>query len=73
MNITEQEENVNVDGVNYYSERLSQFARDQISNIQFSDVRILQLKNELNISNTARTGYLRALKNELAANEEDVR
>ena len=55
---------VTVDGVDYPFENLSDVTKSQIKNIQFSDEQILQLQNELAISNTARNGYIRALKNE---------
>jgi hypothetical protein len=56
---------VSVDGVDYAIEGLSDRAKSQIANIQFSDNQILQLKNEWAISNTARIGYLNALQSEL--------
>ena len=61
---------IKVDGMDYFLEDLSDDAKLQIANIQFSDQQILQLQNELAISNTARTGYLRALKAELLQVEE---
>lgn len=57
---------ITIDGVDYAIENMSASAKSQIANIQFSDEQILQLQNEWAISNTARSGYLSALKSELA-------
>ena len=57
---------VTVDGVDYLFENLSDFAKSQIKNIQFSDEQISQLQNELAVSNTARNGYISVLTNELS-------
>jgi hypothetical protein len=56
---------LNIDGVDYDIESLSEVAKSQIINITFSDEQILQLQNELAVSNTARNGYLKALRAEL--------
>lgn len=65
MNSVPEKRAVTLDGVDYHSENLSDVAKSQIKNIQFSDEQILQLQNELAISNTARKGYIRALTSEL--------
>ena len=57
-----EETKVTIDGIDYEIGLLSDGAKSQIENLQFCDERILQLQNELAISNTARIGYLRALK-----------
>ena len=59
-------EKFTIDGVDYPFENVSEVAKSQIKNIQFSDEQISQLQNELAISNTARNGYIRALTNELS-------
>ena len=38
----------------------------QVANVEFVDEMILQKNNELQIAETAKIGYLRALKRELA-------
>ena len=58
------------DGVEYAEDDLSEAAKAQIANIKFSDELILQLQNEIAVSNTARNGYLRAFKAEGINNEE---
>jgi hypothetical protein len=55
---------ITIDGVDYAIDKLSDNAKSQIANIQFSDKQILQLQNEWAISNTARVGYLRAFQKE---------
>jgi hypothetical protein len=61
---------INVDGVEYDLDNLTDEAKAQVTNIRFSDERILQLKNEIAISDTARQGYLNALKVDLASSIE---
>lgn len=55
-----------IDGREYSLADLSDEAKSQILNIQFVDERILQLNNELAIADTARIGYSRAIKAEVA-------
>lgn len=69
MNSVPEKRAVTLDGVDYHSENLSDVAKSQIKNIQFSDEQILQLQNELAISNTARNGYVRALTKELSVKD----
>ena len=64
--------NISINGLDYAVDELSDEAKSQIVNIQFSDVQILQLQNELAISNTARTGYLRALRAEISKSGEKL-
>lgn len=54
-----------IDDLDYSIEDLSDEAKLQIKNIEFSDAQILQLTNEWAISKTARSGYLRLLNAEL--------
>ena len=65
MNSVPEKQAVTLDGVDYHFENLSDVAKSQLKNIQFSDEQISQLQNELAISNTARKGYIRALTSEL--------
>jgi hypothetical protein len=66
MNSVPEKRAVTIDDVDYPFEDLSDVAISQIKNIQFSEEQILQLQNELAISNTARNGYIRALTKELS-------
>ena len=56
---------VTVDDKKYKVEDMSDQAQAQLSNIQFVDGQIQQLRNEWAISDTARLGYTAALKGEL--------
>ena len=60
------EETVTVDGVEYKLDDLSENAVAQLRNIQFVDSQLQQLNNEWAVSDTARMGYVNALKAELA-------
>jgi hypothetical protein len=66
MNEITENAKITIDGVVYPMENLSDNAKFQITNIKFSDEQILQLQNEWAISNTARTGYIRAFKAEFS-------
>jgi hypothetical protein len=66
MNEITENAKVTVDGVDFDMKNLSENAKIQIANIKFSDEQILQFQNEWAISNTARTGYIRAFKAEFS-------
>jgi hypothetical protein len=59
-------EKITIDEVEYNLDELSGEVKDQLTNIQFVDMQIQQLNNELSVSDTARIGYTNALKAELA-------
>lgn len=56
---------ITVDGTEYSINDLSQSAKSQLANINFVDTQIQQLTNEQAVVETARVGYVKALKNEL--------
>ena len=56
---------INIDGKSYDPSKLSEHAKHQILNIQFVDSQLLQLNNELAVSDTARIAYSKALQSEL--------
>ena len=56
---------ITVDGIEYSINDLSQSAKSQLANINFVDTQIQQLTNEKAVVETARVGYVKALKNEL--------
>ena len=60
-----EEQKITIDEVDYKLDELSDNAKAQIVNIQFVDVQLQQLNNELAVSDTARIGYSNALKAEL--------
>ena len=59
------DEKVTIDDVEYNLRDLSENAREQIVNIRFVDQQIQQYNNELAVADTARIGYLNALKHEI--------
>ena len=58
-------QNITIDGEEFDLSKASLEAQTQLKNLQFVDEQILQRNNELQIAQTARMGYSRALKREL--------
>lgn len=56
---------ITIDGQEFDLENASEAAKAQLSNLQFVNEQILQRNNELQIAETAKLGYSRALKREL--------
>ena len=56
---------VEIDGVEYDVSNASEVVRKQLTNINFVNELILQKNNELQVAQTAKIGYSRALKREL--------
>lgn len=56
---------ITIDGKEYDLSDASTEVRAQMNNIQFVNEQILQRNNELQIAETAKIGYSRALKREL--------
>ena len=54
-----------IDGKEYDLTDASETVRDQVANVEFVDNMILQKNNELQIAETAKIGYSRALRREL--------
>lgn len=54
-----------IDGVNYSLENLTENAKAQLANIRFVDMQLQQLNNEWAVADTARIGYQNALKTEI--------
>lgn len=55
-----------IDGVEYDASSLSAPAKGAITSLQFAEARLLALKHELAVCQTARIAYLKALKAEIA-------
>ena len=66
MKQTSRDAKLTIDGVEYALKNLSDIALSEVSNVKFVDERIAQLQDELAISNTARAGYLKTLKADVA-------
>lgn len=58
-------EKITIDDIEYDLISASDDAKAQIANLQFVNEQILQRNNELQIAETAKMGYSRALKREL--------
>ena len=56
---------ITIDGKEYKLDDLSDNAKAQLANVQFVDMQIQQLNNELAVADTARIGYTNALQAEL--------
>tara|TARA_B100001093_G_C25888373_1_gene619338 strand:+ start:159 stop:371 length:213 start_codon:yes stop_codon:yes gene_type:complete len=54
-----------LDGIEYDVSNPSEVAKEQMTNINFVNDLILQKNNELQVAQTAKIGYSRALKREL--------
>jgi hypothetical protein len=55
---------ITIDGVEYEADKMSENAKSQIINIQFVDEELQRLQNELAVSDTARMAYEGAMKSE---------
>ena len=58
-------EKITIDGQDYDLANASEEAKAQLRNLHFVNEQILQRNNELQIAQTAKIGYSRALKREL--------
>ena len=58
-------QNITIDGEEFDISDISLEAQAQFKNLQIVDEQILQRNNELQIAQTAKMGYSRALKREL--------
>lgn len=56
---------INVDGVEYNTEDLSDNGKAQLASLQFLEVQMQKLKNEIAVFQTARQTYVQALRTEL--------
>jgi hypothetical protein len=56
---------IKIDDVEYDTDDLSDNAKAQVASLQFNDMHMQRLRNELAIADTARIAYTSALKMEL--------
>ena len=56
---------IKIDDTEYDTETLSDNAQAQLASLQFNEVHMQRLRNELAIADTARVAYTNALKQEL--------
>ena len=60
---------INVDGVEYNTEDLSDNGKAQLASLQFLDVQMKKIQGEIAVYQTARNSYVAALKAELENQE----
>ena len=65
-------EKITIDNIEYDLANASDEAKAQIVNLQFVNEQILQRNNELQIAETAKIGYSRALNRELEKLKSDA-
>ena len=56
---------IKIDDIEYDTDDLSDNAKAQVASLQFNDMHMQRLRNELAIADTARIAYTSALKTEL--------
>lgn len=61
---------ITVDGVEYNTEDLSDNGKAQLASLQFLEVQMSKLQNEIAVFQTAKSAYVAALKNELQKSAE---
>lgn len=68
--MTDSENKIKIDGVEYSLSSLSTEAKVQITNLRFVENEIIQLQAKLAIANTAKLAYQAALKNAITSNTQ---
>ena len=63
---------ITVDGVEYNTEDLSDNGKAQLASLQFLEVQLNKLSNEIAVYQTAKNAYIAALKPELAKLDENA-
>ena len=60
---------INVDGIDYNSEDLSDNGKAQLASLQFLEAQMAKIQSEIAVYQTARHAYVVALKAELDSSE----
>ena len=60
---------ITIDGTEYSTDTLSDNGKAQLGSLQFLEVQMQKLKNEIAVYQTARAAYAAALKAELPSSE----
>lgn len=60
---------INVDGVEYDTETMTDNAKAQVASLQFLQAHMQQIQNEIAVFETAKRRYLLLLKDELEASQ----
>ena len=61
---------ITVDGIEYNTEDLSDNGKAQLASLQFLEVQMTKLQNEIAVFQTAKSAYVSALKAELEKTAE---
>lgn len=61
---------ITIDGIEYNSEDLTDNGKAQFASLQFLEVQMQKLRNEIAVFQTAKAAYVSALKQELDKSEE---
>ena len=59
---------INVDGIEYNTEDLTENGKAQLASLQFLEVQMNKIKSEIAVYQTAKNAYIQALKEELENN-----
>lgn len=62
---------ITVDGIEYNTEDLSDNGKAQLASLQFLEVQMNKLQNEIAVFQTAKAAYIAALKVELEKSTDD--
>lgn len=62
---------ITVDGIDYHTEDLSDNGKAQLASLQFLEVQMQKLRNEITIFETARQTYVDALKADLTGSQAE--
>jgi hypothetical protein len=63
---------ITVDGIDYNTEDLTDNGKAQLASLQFLEIQMTKLQNEIAVYNTAKNGYIAALKAELEKPKTDA-
>ena len=61
---------INVEGIEYNSEDLSDNGKAQLASLQFVESQMRKIESEISVYKTARSAYVAALKSELDDDEQ---
>ena len=59
-----------LDGVEYSGENLSDAAKGALASLHFAETKLMTLKNELAVCQTARFSYIKSLKTEIEGKKD---
>lgn len=62
---------ITIDNKEYDLQNATEIVKEQLANVEFVTEMLLQKNNELQVAETAKIGYLRALKRELGKIERE--